>query len=266
MNSAGTGEDVYDQQQTFSGCNNLIGNGEGQTAIVDGAGGNLVGTTEVPVDPMLSEISQLPNGSWGYYLLPGSPALDSGDNDLAVDSNGDPLEMDQAGQSRIQNEIVDMGAVEGVHTRPSQTYVVTSLSNVVDPDDGELTFWEAFEASQSNRAIGDAQAGSFEEPDVIQFAVGTHGTVLLEARALWVFGSLEIEGPGADLLTFDAQGHSGVFQIGPDVSLPFERDEHHGRRRRIWRRHLCRSCRTRSRRCERIRKHRNPIRRRNRNR
>ena len=50
----------------------------------------------------------------GYTLLPGSPAIDAGNNALAVDANGDPLTSDQRGDgyARIVGSAVDIGAVE----------------------------------------------------------------------------------------------------------------------------------------------------------
>ena len=47
--------------------------------------GNQVGTSASPIDPLLSDWTQLDNGPWGYLLLPGSPAIDAGSNALALD-------------------------------------------------------------------------------------------------------------------------------------------------------------------------------------
>ena len=96
----------------FGGSHNLIGNGYGQTALVDGSDGNLVGTKSAPIDPLLGDWTQFDNGLWGYGLLPSSPALDAGDNALAVDADGRPLCCDIAGGTRIQNGTVDIGAYE----------------------------------------------------------------------------------------------------------------------------------------------------------
>src|SRR5437763_593923 len=45
-------------------------------------------------------------------LLPGSPAIDAGNNALAVDAQGNPLTTDQRGLPRIVNTVVDIGAFE----------------------------------------------------------------------------------------------------------------------------------------------------------
>ena len=113
--------DINDFTGILSGSHNLIGNGLGQSALVDGEDGNQIGTSASPIDPLLSDWTQLDSGQWGYYLLPGSPALDAGENGLAVDAEGQPLTEDLAGNPRIQDGTVDIGAVEGAATdNPAQ--------------------------------------------------------------------------------------------------------------------------------------------------
>jgi hypothetical protein len=218
-NVASSGPDTYYLPGMLSGSNNLIGDGSGVSPWVDGINGNQVGTASSPIDPLLSDWTQFDDGSWGYYLLPGSPAVDSGDNSLAVDSAGQPLTEDRLGSVRIQNGTVDLGAVEGVRAGNSaQTYTVTSLEATV-ANDGVLTFLEAFQAAARNQPVGDAVAGSFSERDTIQFAVGVSGTIPVDDGELSISGDLSIEGPGTELLTFDAQGRNRVFLIRPNVSL-----------------------------------------------
>ena len=48
-----------------------------------------------------------------HALLPGSPAIDTGNNLLALDGNGTPLTTDQRGDARVESDTVDIGAVEG---------------------------------------------------------------------------------------------------------------------------------------------------------
>ena len=61
-----------------------------------------------------------------HALLPGSPAIDAGNNASAVDSNGNPLLFDQRGDGfdRILNAAVDMGAFELDTTAPTVESVV----------------------------------------------------------------------------------------------------------------------------------------------
>ena len=218
-NAAPTGWDIYCSGGTLTGSHNLIGDGSGQTALVNGVDGNLVGTASSPIDPALSDWTQFDNGHWGYYLLPGSPAVDAGDNALALDPAGQPLTEDILGNARIAGGTVDIGAVEGATPgRSAENYLVTSLDNVIATD-GVLTFLEAFEAANCNQPVGDAPAGSFSEQDVIQFADGLSGTVLVDNGQLAILGDLRIEGPGAEHLTFDARGENRVFSLATNVSV-----------------------------------------------
>ena len=210
--------DVSYDNSGISGSHNLIGSGADLPGIVDGVNGNQVGTSSAPIDPLLSDWTQFDNGQWGFHLLPGSPALDAGDNQLALDPAGNPLTVDARGNSRIQDGTVDTGAVEGATSGSSATdYLVTSLETTIAAD-GVLTFVEAFEAASRNQPVGDAAAGSFSEQDTIQFADGVGGTVLLDERGLSIAGDLVIQGPGADLLTFDGTGKNRVFHVWTGVS------------------------------------------------
>jgi predicted outer membrane repeat protein len=212
-NTGSSYPDVYRESGTLSGSYNLIGDGSGQSSLINGVNGNQVGTSSAPIDPLLSDWSQFDSGQWGYYLLPGSPALDVGSDALAVDAEGQPLIEDIAGNVRIQNGTVDVGAVEGTTAgSPAQTYTVTSLDKTI-ASDGILTFREAFEAANRNRPVGDAPAGSFTEQDVIRFADGLSGTVPVDDRQLVISGDLSIQGPGAEFLTFQANGKNRVFWV-----------------------------------------------------
>ena len=108
----------------FSGSNNLIGKSSADSGLVDGVDGNQVGTADAPVDPMLSELVQFVNGQYGYYPLADSPVIDAGNNDLLSDG----VTADIAGNERIYNGTVDIGACESVPV------IVT----VVDVDDVSL--------------------------------------------------------------------------------------------------------------------------------
>ncbi|HBO44349.1 MAG TPA: hypothetical protein DD670_10540 [Planctomycetaceae bacterium] len=218
QNVASTRPDICCSSGTLSGSHNLIGDGSGQSALVHGVNGNQVGTSASPIDPRLSDLSQLDSGQWGYYLLPGSPALDAGNNALALDPAGQPLTEDLFGNPRIQNSTVDLGAVEGATAgTPARIYVVASLENTI-AEDGVLTFIEAFEAANRNQPVGDAPAGSFSQQDVIQFAEGLSGTVLVDQGELVIVADLSIEGPGAGRLVFDALGQNRVFRIQAGVA------------------------------------------------
>ena len=208
-----TGDIAFQWRVTLTGSNNLIGNGGYYPILIDGVDGNQVGSYSALLDPVLSDLTQFDNGLWGYYLSPGSPAIDAGNNALAIDPTGQPLMQDILGYARILNDTVDIGAQEGeVIGGPATTYVVTSLEKTI-ANDGVLTFIEALEAAKRNQPVGDAAPGSFSEQDVIQFAEGVAGTYLLDGEEISLFGMLSIQGSKTSSITFDADGQSRVFSI-----------------------------------------------------
>ena len=158
-NTALSGPDVYQRDLITSGSHNLIGDGTGQTAFVDGSDGNLVGTSENPIDPLL-----LADGR----LQPGSPAVDAGDNGLVPPG----MTTDLAGAERIQDgdgdqtATVDIGAYEGV---VPGTYLSISDASLVEGDSGtaEMLFTVAISAVADHDVTfeyatqdGTAEAGS----------------------------------------------------------------------------------------------------------
>jgi hypothetical protein len=83
---------------------NLIGDGTGGSGFTDT---DLVGTADNPIDPLLGPLQDNGGPTWTMALLPGSPAIDAGDNTDAPD-------WDQRGEGfrRIVNGIIDIGAFE----------------------------------------------------------------------------------------------------------------------------------------------------------
>lgn len=75
-----------------------------------GKNGNIIG-----IDPRLGRLSHNGGPTLTHALLWRSPAIDTGDNVLAVNPSGRTLKTDQRGKGypRILNKIVDMGAFEG---------------------------------------------------------------------------------------------------------------------------------------------------------
>jgi hypothetical protein len=86
---------------------NLIGDGTGMTGISNGVNGNLVGSAAAPLDPLLGPLQDNGGPTQTHALLPGSPAIDAGNNAYAT-------EWDQRGEGfpRIVNGIIDIGAFE----------------------------------------------------------------------------------------------------------------------------------------------------------
>ena len=219
-NTAATSADIYGELAqsggskttlVLSGSENVIGVGtgipavpvgSGKTTISNGTQGNLVGTATSPLDPRTGAPTDSGSGVFVLPLLANSPARD---------------------KSGAFNTTIA--------TRSAQTYVVSSLEDIIDPNDGKLTFREAFEAANRNIQVGNAQAGSFTETDSIRFADGLTGTIYLNGKALTVYGGLTISGwttslsgdissPGAmNYLTIDAEYKSSLVKAIGKVAV-----------------------------------------------
>jgi hypothetical protein len=111
-----------------SGDNNLIGDGTGMTGLVNGVNGNQVGTDANPIDPMLGPLADNGGPTLTHALLPGSPAIDAGNNAYATD-------FDQRGPGfpRIVNGIIDIGAFEFQGAAPPPSPSPSSRSQQARP-------------------------------------------------------------------------------------------------------------------------------------
>ncbi len=113
---------------TTSG-HNLIGRIDDATGLTNGMNGDIAGSAGVPLDPLIA-ISGSASDSFYLNLLPGSPAIDAGDDGLL-----DPpfsLSVDARGEPRKFAGHVDIGAVEynGVVDQVVQKPILrTPLSN-----------------------------------------------------------------------------------------------------------------------------------------
>ncbi len=85
---------------------NLIGNGQGTTGISNtDANSNQVGSSASPIDAMLAPLANNGGATQTHALLPGSPAINAGNNEGAPAT-------DQRGFARISGGIIDIGAFE----------------------------------------------------------------------------------------------------------------------------------------------------------
>lgn len=103
------GADIDNHQGTLSGTYNLIGDGTGQTALVNGTSGNIVGSSASPIDPLLAPLGNYGGPTQTMALLPGSPAIGAG---IQANYPGTttPITTDQRGLSR--STTIDIGAVQ----------------------------------------------------------------------------------------------------------------------------------------------------------
>ena len=123
-----------------------------------GFGGGSVSASHslIGIDPkFVRDPSPGPDGQWGtedddfgdLHLTGQSPAIDLGDDALAVDPNGNPLSVDLDGNPRIHGPTVDIGAYEFQGDVPpgreAASLVVDNLDDLVDLYDGQISLREA---------------------------------------------------------------------------------------------------------------------------
>jgi hypothetical protein len=102
---------------------NLIGATDGSSGFP--MSGDLVGSSDFPLDPNLGPLTNNGGPTLTMALLPGSPAIDAGDNSVA-------LLTDQRGFPRVVGPAMDIGAYEYCYLPvlqigPLQTGVVSIL-------------------------------------------------------------------------------------------------------------------------------------------
>ena len=118
----GTAPDVESprSEQLFV-SHSLIGNNTGSGLLAAPVGspdanGNLVGTSDSPIDPLLGELDDNGGPTETHLLLPGSPAIDAGDGQ--IQSISDDFLPDQRGLGAVTDGdgdgtgTIDIGAVE----------------------------------------------------------------------------------------------------------------------------------------------------------
>ncbi len=97
--------DVYGVTAWVSEGHNLIGNTNGSSGWV---GSDLTGTSAQPLNPLLALLGNYGGPTQTLALLPGSPAIDAGNNTLIPSG----VNTDQRGLPRIVEGTVDIGAFE----------------------------------------------------------------------------------------------------------------------------------------------------------
>ena len=111
QNTATNGAADFSGTLTSLGSN-LLGNNFGTSGIVNGVGGDIVGTPFLPVDPLLGPLADNGGGTLSHLPLFGSPLIETGTNIV----NGQTI--DQRGQARVGDSDyngvaqTDIGAVE----------------------------------------------------------------------------------------------------------------------------------------------------------
>ena len=204
-----TSSDVYNSSSgTVSGSNNLIGNGTGQTALVNGVSGNIVGTAGSPIDPKFASFTSYTTWdnnlwkNWDLSLAGTSPAIDKGSNQLANSAGLTSTSRDMAGNPRF-NGTIDIGAYEYASlSKETPSTLVTTLQDVVNDTDNLISLREAI-----------TYAGTGGLGTTITFASSLNGkTIVLGGTELTIGKNLTIDATGANIIV-DANQKSRAFNI-----------------------------------------------------
>jgi hypothetical protein len=175
-------------------------------------GGNLLGTADSPIDPMLGLLADNGGPTLTHALLPGSPAIDAGDDDLV------PLDVafDQRGPGfdRIAGDSVDMGAFELSADVPSD--VMATVKNTAthgrvlvlqggSADDHILVkmLWcgqvfVAPSAGSSTTINGSSEGASFRHIDNITIDLGAGNDTVIATGNFLGRGMRALLGDGDD--------------------------------------------------------------------
>ncbi|MCA9099889.1 MAG: hypothetical protein KDA63_01985, partial [Planctomycetales bacterium] len=140
-----------------------IGDGSGAT-VTDG-GGNLIGTAEAPIDPLLGPLADNGGPTLTHALLPGSPAVDAGNPDFSS-----PPATDQRGYYRVidgngnHSPRIDIGAFEYLSVAPLAGD--GTLDTVVDEFD-YLLWADHFDDDHALDPPGSPRNGDYNDDGVI---------------------------------------------------------------------------------------------------
>ena len=185
---------------TINASFTLVGTRSGAT--ISDKGGNLIGTSAMPINPLLAPLADNGGPTPTRALLAGSPAINRGGLH-AIAGVGDIPVYDQRGIpfGRVVNARFDLGAFEFQEASDLNLIVDT----LVDESDdsfvpGDLSLREAVEL-----------ANSFPSTDTIRFdpALSTSGPaeIVLSMGELAISDDVSIEGFGMGLLVIDASGN-----------------------------------------------------------
>jgi parallel beta-helix repeat protein len=174
--------------------NNLIGATDGSSGWV---GSDLTGTSSQPLNALLAPLGYYGGPSQTMALLPGSPAIDAGNNALIPAG----VTTDQRGLPRIVDGVVDIGAFEsslftivttsgsgqstGIFTAFSNPLVATVIANnPIEPVAGGLvTFTPPQSGASANLTGSPATISATGTATVTAIANGTVGSYTVSAGA-----------------------------------------------------------------------------------
>ncbi|HUG66550.1 MAG TPA: choice-of-anchor Q domain-containing protein [Pirellulaceae bacterium] len=189
-----------------SSSHNLVGVNTNLSGISHGSNGNHIGTAAAPINPMLGALQNNGGLTQTLALLPGSPAINAGDNSLIP--AGVTTDQRGPGYARVDDGTVDIGAYELVVDNDPSTYIVNTLADTVDDDPAVTSLREAIAAANANNGA-----------DIIQFAPNVIGTITLTSGELAITDSVDIQGPGSGVVAVSANNASRVFNVTANATI-----------------------------------------------
>ena len=208
--TAGTPSDlVPDPDGDLTINHSLIGLTDGLTIT---GGNNLTGTAAAPLDPLLGPLADNGGSTQTHALLEGSPAIDAGNNALALDENGNPLTTDQRGLGRISDgdengtATVDIGSVEVDLNPATVVSTIRDEGGVLERPDLIGSFAVTFSANV-NIDAEDLVIRSDTLGGVVVDSSSVTVAYPFTSTAVWDLGSLGLE-PG--FYTFELSEQIGL--------------------------------------------------------
>jgi fibronectin-binding autotransporter adhesin len=210
-NLAGAAASDISGNANTASSHNLIGNAATAAGIVHGVDGNIVGNDGAGTINIATVLNTTLTYKVGplriHRILKNSPAVDAGQNSLAVDEFGQQLTSDERGSGFPR--ITD-GNARGVATVDIGAYEIPGpvsfvVDNLVDESDGD------FGAGDLSLREAIERANALEGPGEIRFQSGLNGAITLGGSQLSISNHTTITGPGADQLTISAANNSRVF-------------------------------------------------------
>ena len=169
---------------------NIVGVLGNMTGMADGINSDQVGTAGTPKDPLLGPLQD--NGGPTFtHAIPG--------NSIAHDAGQNPgnFSFDQRGRTfRRVSAVPDVGAFE--FQDPPITYVVKNLN-----DNGPDSLRDCILQANSH----------FRVNDIITFEAGLTGTITLTSGSIGISDGLDIQGPGASVITVSGNNASRIFKV-----------------------------------------------------
>lgn len=185
--------------------NNLVGDVSG---VANGTLGTGTDLTLAGLGVMLSDVlatSLADNGgvTQTHALVANSPALDAGDNALALDNLGVPLTTDQRGVNRVRNGIVDIGSFEVQNDAPTDiTLDNTSIA----------------ENSSNGTLVGTLSATDADAGDIFTF------NLLDDAAGRFQIVGNQLQVGNGTLIDFETNSsHDVIVQVTDSRSATFEK-------------------------------------------